>query len=72
MLGPDWDGYTAGAMFDDAKLGIEHLKAWKRFAIVSDAAWVHHLAKVFSLLVPGEVRVFAISDLDVATVWVAG
>ena len=72
VLGPDWDGYTAGAMFDDAKLGIEHLKAWERFAIVSDAAWVHHVAKVFGLLVPGDVRAFAISDLDVATAWVTG
>ena len=72
VLGPDWAGYSAGAMFDDAKLGIEHLKAWERFAIVSDAAWVHHVAKALGLLVPGEVRAFAVSDLEVATAWVAG
>ena len=37
VLGPEWEGYSAGAMFDDAKLGLEHLKAWERFALVSDA-----------------------------------
>lgn len=72
VLGSDWDGYSAGAIFDDAKLGIDHLKAWERFALVSDAAWIHHVAKVFGLLVPGEVRVFPVSDLKVATDWVTG
>jgi hypothetical protein len=71
-LGPDWDGYSAGAMFDDAKLGIERLQAWERCAIVSDAAWVHHVAKVFGLLIPGEVHAFAVADLEVAAAWVTG
>nr|WP_186760724.1 STAS/SEC14 domain-containing protein [Arthrobacter alpinus] len=53
-------------------MGIERLKAWERFAIVSYAAWVHHVAKVFGLLMPGGVRAVTISDLEVATAWVAG
>ncbi len=72
VLGPEWEGYSAGAMFDDVKLGMEHLKAWERFALVSDAAWIHHVAKVFGVLVPGEVRAFAVSDLEAATAWVTG
>ncbi len=44
VLGPEWEGYSTGAMFDDAKLGVEHLKEWERFALVSDAEWIHHVA----------------------------
>jgi hypothetical protein len=72
VLGPEWEGYTAGAMFDDVKLGLEHLKAWDRFALVSDAEWVHHVATLFGWLVPGEVRSFAYADLEEATTWVTG
>jgi len=69
VLGPEWEGYSAGAMFDDAKLGLEHLKAWERFALVSDAEWIHHVAKLFGWLVPGAIRSFAYADLDEATAW---
>lgn len=59
-------------MFDEVKLGIKHLKVGERLALVSDATWVHHMAKVFGLLVPGEVRAFAVPDLELATAWVTG
>ncbi|HZJ28154.1 MAG TPA: STAS/SEC14 domain-containing protein [Acidimicrobiia bacterium] len=72
VLGPEWDGYSAGAMFDDAKLGIEHLKAWQRFALVSDADWIHHVASLFGWLVPGEVRSFPYAQLDEAKAWITG
>ncbi len=72
VLGPEWEGYSAGAMFADAKLGLEHLKAWERFALVSDAEWIHHVATLFGWLVPGEVRSYPYAELDAATAWVTG
>jgi len=72
VLGSEWDGYSAAAMFDDVKLGLEHRKAWERFALVSDAEWIHHVASLFGWLVPGEVRAFRVADLDAATAWVTG
>jgi len=34
--GGDFSGYTAGAMWDDAKLGVRHLTAFEKIAVVSD------------------------------------
>ena len=71
VLGPEWEGYSAHAMFDDAKLGIEHLRAWERFALVSDATWIHDTAKLFGWVVPGEVRSFPCAEEADAAAWVA-
>ena len=70
VLGPEWEGYSVGAMFDDVKLGLEHLRAWQRFALVSDAEWIHHVAKTFGWIVPGDVRCFPYSQLEEAKTWV--
>ena len=40
VLGHDFPDYTAGAAWDDTKLGIGHLGWWKRIAVTSDADWV--------------------------------
>jgi hypothetical protein len=71
VLGPAWEGHSPGAMVEDAKLGIEHLRAWERFALVSDAGWIADVAKLFGWLVPGEVRSFPTGELDAATAWVS-
>jgi len=39
-LGPEFTGYTAGAMFSDAKVGLAHLSKWEKIAVVSDVSWV--------------------------------
>lgn len=35
-LGPAFTGFTAGAMWDDMKVGLGHLRSWKRVAVVTD------------------------------------
>ena len=39
-LGPDFLGFTAAAMWDDAKIGLAHWNAWERVAVVTDVPWV--------------------------------
>ncbi|MCB0918128.1 MAG: STAS/SEC14 domain-containing protein [Actinobacteria bacterium] len=72
VLGPEWDGYSPGAMFEDAKLGVEKVRHWHRFALVSDAHWIHHVAGMFNWITPGEVKAFYYDQLPKATQWVAG
>lgn len=72
VLGPDWEGYSGGAMFEDAKLGLEKATKWQRFALVSDADWIHHVSKLFGWIVPGEVRGFTYAELPAAKEWVSG
>jgi hypothetical protein len=53
------------------KLGVEHLRAWKRVAVVTDISWMHHLRAMFGWMTPGQVKVFATGDRDAAVSWVA-
>jgi hypothetical protein len=72
VLGESFEGWTADAMWEDAKLGLKDMGAWERIAVVSDKDWVSHVVRAFGWMVPGEVRLFGLADLDAAKEWVAG
>jgi hypothetical protein len=71
VLGHDFPDYTAGAAWEDTKLGLGHLRAWERIAVVSDAEWLRRAIHGLGWLMPGEVRIFELSELDAAREWVA-
>jgi hypothetical protein len=29
-IGPEWIGFTAGAMWNDTKVGLSHMTAWEK------------------------------------------
>jgi hypothetical protein len=68
-------GMSAGAVMEDAKtglkLGLGHMKAWKRTAIVTDVDWIRKAVKAFGFMAPGEVRVFDLAELGAAKIWIA-
>jgi SpoIIAA-like len=68
-------GMDAGAVIEDAKtglkLGLGHMKAWKRTAIVTDVDWIRKAIKAFGFMAPGELRTFEPAELGAAKVWVA-
>jgi hypothetical protein len=72
---PDKFEMDTGALIEDAKtglqLGLGHLSAWKRTAVVTDVGWVARAIKSFSFTAPGEVKVWGPEDLDEARAWVA-
>lgn len=71
-IGPEWTGFTAGAMWDDAKVGLAHRAAWEKVAVVTDVPWIHAGVKYFGFTIPGEVRLFGNEALGEAKEWVAG
>ena len=71
QLGPDLIGFTTGAMWDDAKVGLAHWKVWERVAVVTDVTWVAHATRMFKFLMPGIVRVFSLNEQADAEKWVA-
>lgn len=71
VLGDDFDGYSGGAMWQDAKLGISDWKRWEKVAFVSDHKGYRDGVKVFGWAVPGEIRVFSVDELSEAKSWVA-
>lgn len=64
--------FTAGAWFKDAVMGVKHLTKWNRAAIVSDVQAVKTFTDVFSVLMPGEFKVFEHKDEQQAIDWVSG
>jgi hypothetical protein len=68
----DFDGMSGGAVWQDLKVGIEHLRAWKRIALVTDIAWMRDLTSLFGWMTPGEVKTFPLAQQDEAIGWAAG
>jgi hypothetical protein len=68
-LGPEFDGYEAGALWEDTKVGLSHLARWQRIALVADIDWIRMAVKAFGFAMPGEVRVFHNAELDAARAW---
>jgi SpoIIAA-like len=72
----DFGGLEPGAWIEDVKTGLDvlirHHSAWKRFAFVTDVDWVAKATHMFAWLIPGEVTIFDLDQLEEAKTWVAG
>lgn len=71
QIDPDFSGIDAGAAWDDFKVGIHHLTRWERIAIITDVDWIRHTIRAFGFLMPGELRVFPLTQQDNARNWIA-
>jgi hypothetical protein len=69
---PDFHGMAGGALWQDLKVGVEHFRAWKRIALVTDIEWMIHMTTLFGWMTPGEVRTFSLAQRDEAVTWAAG
>ena len=72
MVIRDFDGMSGGAAWQDLKMGIGHLRAFKRNALVTDIEWMRHLTDLFGWMTPGEMKTFTLAELDDAAAWAAG
>lgn len=70
-IGEEFESYEAGAMWDDAKVGLGHFTSWEKIAIVTDVEWIRVTGKVFGFAMPGQVRIFHNSELKSAIEWVS-
>jgi len=68
---PDLSGFTAGAMWDDARVGLAHLRSFERIAVVTDTEWVATGIKLFRFLLPCPIKLFSNSQLEQARNWLA-
>jgi hypothetical protein len=67
----DFDGITGGAIWEDLKVGFEHLRSWKRIALVTDISWMSHLTDLFGWMTPGETKTFSVDQKDEAIQWLS-
>ncbi|GJM14971.1 MAG: STAS/SEC14 domain-containing protein [Thermodesulfobacteriota bacterium] len=74
-LGEEFERFEAGAMWDDAKVGLAHITDWEKIAIVTDVNWIQQAGKIFgfaieTMSVPGDVKVFHNDELEEAIKWI--
>ncbi len=70
-LGPKFEKFDFGAMWDDAKVGLRHLTSWQKVALVTDVDWIRASARVFGFALPGHVKVFDNTELAAAKAWLS-
>lgn len=68
----DFKGMSGGALWQDLKVGVDHLRGWKRIAVGTDVEWVTQLTGLFGWMTPGETKVFPLQQRGQAIAWVAG
>ncbi|MBV9356899.1 MAG: STAS/SEC14 domain-containing protein [Chloroflexi bacterium] len=68
---PDFRGMSGGALWEDLKVGVQHLRAWKRVALVTDIEWMRHMTALFGWMTPGETKIFGLAQRAEAIRWVA-
>ena len=70
-LGNNFTGFDISAIFDDAKIGIKHLSAWEKIALVSDHEMINAFVKFFGHMMSCELRIFKNNELEEAKKWIA-
>ncbi|MFD0794478.1 STAS/SEC14 domain-containing protein [Mucilaginibacter litoreus] len=71
VLETDVQNWTAGAWWDDMKMGLKNFTKWNRIAVVSDQKGVQWFSDIFRFMVPGKSKGFALDQLDEAVKWVS-
>lgn len=66
----DFAGYDLGAAWEDFKTGMEHFSRWERIAVITDVDWIAASMKVFSVFLPGMMRVYPLAEADKARLWI--
>ena len=66
-----WDGMSAGAVWEDLKLGVEHLTRWKKIALVTDVSWMIDVTRLFGWMTPGDLKHFPLAEQEAAVAWAA-
>ncbi|MGD1173211.1 STAS/SEC14 domain-containing protein [Mycobacterium seoulense] len=76
VIESDYEGFGRGGFLEDLKLGfgtvLPHHSAFKRIAVVSDKDWVAPVLHALAWMVPGEIAVFGLDELERAKQWAAG
>jgi hypothetical protein len=67
----DFDGFTPGGAWQDAALGMRHLRVFERCAVVSERDWILLATRAFATLLPCPTRAFRESEMSEALAWLS-
>jgi hypothetical protein len=69
-LGTEFDGFTPGGAWEDARVGLQYLRLFERCAIVTDVDWLRAAGRAAAPLMPCPVKVFHNGEWNAAVDWV--
>ncbi|MGR3343956.1 MAG: SpoIIAA family protein [Paracoccaceae bacterium] len=72
VFAKEFDGFSARAMLDDAKLEAVHIKDFVRRAVVAENGLLRQAVIAFGVFFPAEIRTFRPEELDAARLWAKG
>jgi len=68
---PEFEGFTPGAAWEDAKVGLQYLRLFERCAVVTDKEWLRGAASAVGAMLPCPVKTFGEAEFDGARAWLA-
>lgn len=69
-LGSNFTGFDLNAMLDDAKMGMKHLSAFDKVALVSDHQVINSVSIFFGHMLSCELRIFKNVEIEEAKKWI--
>jgi len=70
VIDDDFVSYSPEAAWDDARFGLGHWADFGRIAVVTDIGWIRTATRLFAPLMPGELHIFALDELEDAKRWI--
>jgi hypothetical protein len=72
VIGDDFDGFTAGALWQDERIFDRHPLSFEKIAVATDSRAIRGVIEGLGWMVPGAVKLFAADEVDQAREWVTG
>lgn len=66
----DFEGWTAGAMWEDTKFAARHFNDIERLAVVGEARWERGMTTFIKPFTMAAVKYFDLQDIDQARRWI--
>ncbi len=69
--GEEFKGFSAGAMWDDARFGLTHLRDLAKVAVVTDVEWLRMSMKMFVPLIGVPMQLYHNAEVEDAKAWIS-
>ncbi|MEO8875111.1 MAG: STAS/SEC14 domain-containing protein [Polyangiaceae bacterium] len=70
-IAADFEGFTAGAAWDDARIGIRYMQRFAACAVVTDIGWMREATRFAGAFMPCPMRAFTNAERENAISWLA-
>ncbi|MCB9568766.1 MAG: STAS/SEC14 domain-containing protein [Myxococcales bacterium] len=70
-FGAEFEGFSAGAAWEDMRVGLHYLRLLERAAVVTDIAWLREGVRLAGALLPCPMRVFSVAAEADAIAWLS-